>query len=191
MKLYVMRHGYAGESLSDPKAERQRPLKPEGREMVKAVANWMLANDEVPTIIFASPFERAKQTADIVGAIFGIGVDIVDDMAPNRPLDNRLLEFIGHGDLRRLMIVGHVDNTTPTFNRFGGKFRKSVRDSGDDKLIENSQPPASMADNGDYFGDWPPLVMAEARRLRIDRKTGEWNVRCRVRPSDLGLTDYT
>lgn len=159
MKLWIMRHGFAGDFIpNDTKAERNRPLKPEGKAMVKAIAQAMIDADEIPNVIFASPFERTKNTADIVGSMLLVQVNIVDDMAPNRPLEERLLEFMGHKEQKRIMLVGHVDNTTPAFENFGG--------------------------------DWEPLVMAEVRRVKIDRKSGEWTLKWGVKPSDLGLNDY-
>lgn len=160
MKLWVARHGYAGDFIPyDTKAERNRPLRPEGRKMVQAIAAAMADADECPKVIFASPFERTKQTADIIGSFLMVQVNIVDDLAPNRPLEERLLEFMGHKEQKRIMIVGHVDNTTPAFNNLGS-------------------------------GKWEPLVMGEVRRLKIDRKTGDWKLKWGVKPSDLGLEDH-
>ena len=159
----MARHGFAGDFIpDDTKAERNRPLKPEGRKMVQAIAEAMADADEIPKVIFCSPFERTKQTADIIGSFLTVQVNVVDDLAPNRPLEERLLEFMGHKEQKRIMIVGHVDNSTPAFNDFGSS-------------------------DG---SDWKPLVMGEVRRLKIDRKTGEWALKWCVRPSDLGLKDH-
>jgi phosphohistidine phosphatase SixA len=162
LKLWIGRHGFAGDYSTDPKKERERPLKPEGIEMVRAVAQAMDDADEIPNVIFSSPFVRAVQTADILGKQFGIRVNNVDDLSPDRPLEDRILELMSHKEITRLMLVGHTDNTEPAFNNFGSK-------------------------NGD---DFEPLVMAEVRRLKIDRKSGQWKVRWGVKPSDLWLKDY-
>jgi phosphohistidine phosphatase SixA len=162
VKLWVMRHAYAGDFSEDPKKERERPLKPEGVEMAKAVAGAMSEAGEEPKVIFASPFVRTTSTADIVGKALGIQVNIIDDLAPNRPLEDRVLELMGHDAMKRIMIVGHVDNTTPALDGFG-------------------------SDDG---SKWKDLVMAEVRRLKIDRKTGAWRVKWGVKPSDLGLEDH-
>lgn len=160
MRLYVARHAFAGAFSTDPKKERERPLTPEGVAMAKAVAAAMLDADEIPSVIFASPFMRTTQTADIYGKTLGIQVNAIDDLAPNRPLEDRILELMTHKEVKGFMILGHVDNTTPAFNNFGG----------DD--------------------DWDDLVMAEVRRVKIDRKTGAWKLRWSIKPSELGLKDY-
>lgn len=154
-----MRHGYAGDPAADPKRERERPLLPEGRATVTAIAKAMLSADEIPNVIFTSPFARTTQTADIVGKLLQVQVNVVDDLAPNRPLEDRLLELMSHGAISRLMVVGHVDNTTPAFENFGGDTK------------------------------WKDLWMGEVRRLKIDRKSGEWSLKWCVKPSDLGLKD--
>ncbi len=191
MKMYMGRHSFAGPSNKDPKKERERGLTDAGVAIATAIANEMGANDEVPNVIFSSPFFRAQQTADLYGKILGVRVNIIDDVAPNRPMDDRIVELMAHGDLRKFMIVGHHDNTTPAMNLFGGRMGKEKRDD-DDKLrkalgYEDSSTPGS---DGTNKGDWVPLVMSEVRRLRMDRKTGQWKVRWRLRPSDIGLKDY-
>lgn len=173
MKLYVMRHGPAGPADDDPKVERERPLLPKGRKLVQTVADAMADAGEVPNVGFASPLARATQTADIIGAALGFQVNAIDDLAPNRPLEDRILEMMSHGEVKRMLIVGHVDNTSPAFSNLGGDMGKCARDS----------------DKSD--GDWPDLVKGEVRRLRIDRKTGKWKCRWRLLPSDLGFPDET
>lgn len=161
MRLHVMRHAYAGEFSEDPKKERERPLTSEGRQMAIAVAKAMIDADEIPNIIFASPFFRTTQTADIIGKLLGVQVNTIDDLSPNRPIEDRLLELMSHKEQKRLMIVVHHDNSTPAFNHF------------------------AEDDNA-----WDPLVMAEVRRVKIDRDSGKWKLRWGVKPSDLGLKDY-
>jgi phosphohistidine phosphatase SixA len=169
MKLYLMRHGYAGPGSPDPKRERERPLLPEGQRMARAIAKAMADAGELPNYIFASPFARAIQTADIVAKTWndlGLAgdnpyqVNVIDDLAPQRPLEPQVLDIIGFQDIKRVMLVGHKDNTTPMMQSFGGDAK------------------------------WKDLVMAEVRRVRMDRKTGAWKLRWCLRPSDLGLKDY-
>jgi phosphohistidine phosphatase SixA len=160
MRLYVGRHSYAGDFSPDPKKERERPLTPEGVTIAKSMAAALATADEVPSVIFASPFARTVQTADIYGKILGVQVNSIDDLSPNRPLEDRILELMTHKQVKGFMIVGHVDNTTPAFNNFGGDV------------------------------DWDDLVMGEVRRVKIDRKTGAWKLKFQLKPSDIGLKDY-
>lgn len=194
MKIYAARHAFAGNSVKDPQKERERPLTDEGIAIAKAMAGEMADADEVPSVIFASPFARAQMTADIYGKILGIRVNIIDDLAPNRPLDGQLLNLMAHGDLRRFMILGHHDNQTPAFNQLGGKMAKEKRDDDDDLRTAlgyaKGSSPSDKDEDDKQRGDWVPLVMAEVRRLKIDRTTGQWKVKWRLRPSDVGMKDY-
>lgn len=164
MRLHIGRHCYAGDPLTDPKAERERPLTPEGVKMAKAIAAAMLDAGEIPNVIFCSPFIRAQQTADIYGRVLGVtNVLNLGDLAPWRPLTPTLASLIGVRGaerMRRVMCVGHVDNTTPT-----------MQDLATDEK-------------------WKPLVMGEVRRVEIDRDSLEWSLQWRICPSDLGLQDY-
>lgn len=159
MKLYVMRHGYAGKPESDPAAERDRPLLAEGRATVLAIAKEMSNQDEIPNVIFCSPFARTVQTADIVGKALGIQVNVIGDLAPMRPLEETVATLVGYDKLKRVLLVGHVDNTTPSMNELGGDTK------------------------------WDDLVMGEVRRVKIDRKDATWKLKWALKPSDLGLKD--
>jgi phosphohistidine phosphatase SixA len=164
VKVWLARHSWAGPSLPDPAKERERPLLPEGIKIAKAIAQAMLDAGELPNTIFTSPFARAIQTSDIYGKAFGVGVNVIGDLAPQRPLTPTLQELLsikGEEKLKKAMLVGHVDNTTP-----------------------------AMLDLDTDGEGWDDLVMGEVRRLRIDRKTLEWDIRWCVKPSDLGMKDH-
>lgn len=176
MKLFVARHSDAGAFIpDDPKAERDRPLTSKGKKLVQAVAGAMADAGEIPTVGFASPLIRTSQTADMLGALLLFQVNIMDDLAPNRPLEDRLLEMMMHGELRKFLIVCHVDNTTPAFEHFGGDMGDCYRDQ-DEDTIGNPR-------------HWAPLVKGEIRRIKIDRKTGRWTCKWRLLPSDVGFAD--
>lgn len=175
MKLYVIRHAFAGDKSDDPRKERERGLTNVGVEMANAAAQAMIDADETPKVIFCSPFERTVETADILGKAFGVSVNIIGDLAPDRPLETEILSLLGHDRLKRIGIVVHSDNTGPAFDKFGGTMLDCAR-KGDDKITEDS-------------GYWPMLKMAEARRLNIHREFGYWECAWRWCPSDSGLED--
>lgn len=174
MKLWLGRHSFAGATLAkrgdsdkplqgatDPKGERDRPLTAEGVRMAKAIARAMRDADELPNVIFASPYIRALQTADIYGTILQVRVNIVGDFSPDRPLAKALLGLMAQdAALKRIMVVAHVDNTTPAMEFFGGDVT------------------------------WDDLVMSEVRRVEIDRDKGSWELQWGIKPSDLGMKDY-
>lgn len=160
MKLWVQRHGYAGPTSKDPKKERDRSLQPEGIKIVTAIANAMGDLDEIPKVIFSSPFQRAIETADIVGKILGVQVNVIGDLSPMRPLEDMILGLVAHHEQKRIMLVGHKDNTGPAMNQLGGN------------------------------DEWEDLVKGEVRRVRFDRDDGSWKLKWALKPSDLGLKDY-
>lgn len=164
MQLWIGRHAHAGSPSDDPKTERERPLTPEGVRMAKALASAMLDAGEVPKTIFCSPFVRAQQTADIYGRALGVSQVVnLGDLAPWRPLTPTLASLIGVKGaerMKRLMIVGHVDNVSPC-----------MQDLATDEK-------------------WKPSVMGEVRRVEIDRDSLEWSIKWCIRPSDIGLKDY-
>ena len=154
-----MRHGYAGDPSADPKKERDRELLPEGIATVKAVVRAWQDTDDLPKVIFCSPFARAQHTADIVGKMLKLQVNVIGDLAPMRPLKPGILSLLSSGLIGRVLLVCHKDNTTPAFQDFKGD------------------------------SDWTDLVMGEVRRVSMDRKTGSWCLKWSLKPSDVGYAD--
>lgn len=160
MKLWIMRHGDAGEVSDDPEKERERPLTEEGEKTIEAIAKGMADADEVPNVIFASCFTRTQQTGDIVGKALEVPVDLLDELAPHLPLARWLMGLIQSEDLKRVMIVGHHDNLEPCFEE-----------------LSDGQTP------------FEELAKGEVRRFDVDRDTGEWQEEWRLKPSDVGFED--
>jgi phosphohistidine phosphatase len=82
MKLYLLRHGDAGER-GDPKFsnDAERPLSFKGRERTKLLAHALRSWEISFDVIWSSPLVRARQTAEIVA--HGLRL-------------HRRLEFTGH-----------------------------------------------------------------------------------------------
>ncbi|HEY2516974.1 MAG TPA: phosphoglycerate mutase family protein [Polyangiaceae bacterium] len=160
MRVYFMRHSLAGAPRDDPREERERPLTDKGRDLAKAIAQQMGEVGEIPNVIFASPYQRAIDTADIVGAELGLEVAVIGDLAPVRPLAPGILQIIGDGKVKRPLFVGHHDNTTPLMN-----------------------------DDLEGADQWLPLVKGEVRRVKMRRKDGQWSLKWCLCPSDLGFRD--
>lgn len=120
MRVYLVRHGDAGDYSSDPATERSRALTLQGRKAAEQVAMAMGKMGEVPAVIVASPFARAQQTADIMGRVLGAPVGLDDALQPHLPIERWLLRQARMG-LRRLMVVGHHDNMVPGLEALGEK----------------------------------------------------------------------
>lgn len=109
MKLYIARHGEAGNAPRDD----IRALTERGREQTRTVYRQALARELAsPAILVMSPYRRARQTADIANRLFHPEHTLVaEELTPDQPLP-RLVDFIESlvhqipGDAA-VMLVGH------------------------------------------------------------------------------------
>ncbi len=86
MTLYFVRHGESTWNVEGRfQGRRDVPLSPLGMRQAEAVAAVM-ASTEHPRAIVSSPLQRARRTAEAIGAACGLPIDI----------DDRLME-ISHG----------------------------------------------------------------------------------------------
>jgi len=115
MRLLLVRHGQAMDKSDDP----TRPLTPRGREEVARVAAHAVSGLGLgPARILHSGKTRARETAEILGAVLGGPVEETDGLAPN---DDPAI-WIGRvgdqvdGEAPDLMLVGHL----PHLERLAG-----------------------------------------------------------------------
>lgn len=169
-KLWVARHCYAGNPSADPKVERERPLMPEGRATAKAVAQAMIKAGEIPYVVFCSPYQRTIETSDIICRTF----NAMGAYATKQPM--------------QVNVIGGLAPQRPIEKEILGLLA-----NGEQKRIllvchkDNTTPAMNNLDDG----KWKDLVMGEVRRVRMNRDTGAWKLRWSMKPSDLGLKDYT
>ena len=106
MELYIIRHGIAEDS--NPGGDSQRVLTDTGKKKVRKMAKFLEKKVQFEMLI-TSPYVRARQTADIVAAIFGIKGDAFiksETLLPDTPLDEVITEINSIGR-ERVGIVGH------------------------------------------------------------------------------------
>ncbi|WP_323750937.1 phosphohistidine phosphatase SixA [Marinobacter sp.] len=117
MQLIIMRHGEAGRHSLD----HERELTEVGRKQAVIVAEQIANSDSKPSLIWYSPYIRARQTAAIVADILGCPMQeksfITPDDDPGRCLDALLenkespLMLVSHmplvGSLTTLLSDGH------------------------------------------------------------------------------------
>lgn len=173
MKIYAIRHGYAGDYIGkdesanfvhNPK-DLARVLLPEGIAAAKAVAQWMQDNDQVPNAIYYSPVMRAVQTAKIIGRTLGVKCTEEPNLAIDKPWEMVVKRLAADDTMKRIALVAHSDNTVPGLRALNFL-------SGADKFSVD------------------PIAMAELRILKVDRDSFTWDEQQRVLPSDLGQADY-
>jgi phosphohistidine phosphatase len=111
MELYILRHGLAGE-FGDPRYpdDSQRPLTAEGKRKMLQAALGMKALGLSFDLAFASPYLRARQTAEIVCRQLDCMeiLQITENLEPGRnPL--KAINEINDRNLHssRVLITGH------------------------------------------------------------------------------------
>jgi len=111
MELYILRHGLAGE-FGDPSYpdDSQRPLTAEGRRKMHQAALGMKALGLKFDLAFASPYLRARQTAEIVCRQLDCLdiLQITENLEPGRD-PRKLIAEINQNDLKNksVLIAGH------------------------------------------------------------------------------------
>src|ERR1051325_8734008 len=94
MEIYILRHGIAVErGTPGYKKDSDRPLTKEGEDKMRQIAEAMLAMALKFDLILSSPFERAKQTAQIVAGELDEEVTYTDFLAPGGNASELLAEI--------------------------------------------------------------------------------------------------
>ncbi|MBB3240411.1 phosphohistidine phosphatase [Pseudomonas sp. Tn43] len=102
MKLWVLRHGEAEPHGTRPDSERTLTLK--GREEVLRAAAYLMGKPL--TAIYASPYQRAQETAEIVRAALNFAPEIrtVDWLTPDTDPDKVAEQLVSVSDV---LLVSH------------------------------------------------------------------------------------
>jgi len=111
MNLYLLRHGIAVDR--DPQCfpdDSRRPLSLKGEDRVKLIGDAMKALELSFDHIFASPYLRASQTAELVAAALGLKkvVEYRDELAPDGD-PKALVRHMGKLEpaAENVLLVGH------------------------------------------------------------------------------------
>jgi phosphohistidine phosphatase len=102
MKLWVLRHGEAEPHGTRPDSERTLTVK--GREEVLRAAAQLIGKPL--TAIYASPYQRAQETAEIVRTTLGFAPEIrtVDWLTPDTDPDKVAEQLVSVSDV---LLVSH------------------------------------------------------------------------------------
>src|SRR2546421_12336989 len=91
LKLYLIRHGHAGDPDRWEGHDDSRPLSERGRRDLRRTAA-VLARRETIDILCTSPLVRAVQTAEIVAQALEIDeVEVLEELRPDVPVQAVLL----------------------------------------------------------------------------------------------------
>ena len=109
MRILIIRHADAGDR--DPAIwpdDSLRPLSPRGRKRHRRVAKRLRRQDLVPTLLLASPWLRAWQTAEITAEVTGCPSVMACEALADTPNLERIAAAIGRQDHRAIVaLVGH------------------------------------------------------------------------------------
>jgi phosphohistidine phosphatase len=102
-RLYLVQHGQAKAESEDP----ERPLTDQGVDEVTRVARHCVERLAVrPTRLLHSGKTRARQTAEIWGALLGIDAEAADALAPND--DPTIWAERVEAETDDVLLVGHL-----------------------------------------------------------------------------------
>lgn len=106
--LYLLRHGKSDWSENVP--DFDRPLNARGRRAAGLIGHWMVQHDAKPERIVCSPAQRARQTAEKIGAAIQINtLDIEwDDRIYEVDVQTLLSVLADYAsEPQSVMLIGH------------------------------------------------------------------------------------
>jgi phosphohistidine phosphatase len=111
MRLSFLRHGIAADrGRSEYENDSERPLTPKGERQIRRIAKGIQAAGLSYDLILASPYLRAKQTAEIVAQVLSTpeGVLLADALTPEsnprQLIDALRTDYHAQQDV---LVVGH------------------------------------------------------------------------------------
>jgi phosphohistidine phosphatase len=107
MRLYLMRHGPAGNGATWTGDDRLRPLTEKGVRRMRAAADGLKRLHPSIDVLLTSPLARARQTADLVGEALNLPVEENEALAPGFSLAHLAGLFTIYTDAHGLMLFGH------------------------------------------------------------------------------------
>jgi phosphohistidine phosphatase len=116
MELILWRHADAGDALTDPQADMNRPLSARGRRHADRIARWLHGRVPDRLIVISSPALRARQTADALGR-----KTIIDDRLAPGCGAQAYLEVAGWPEgpdarHRHVIVIGHQPEIGQAFS---------------------------------------------------------------------------
>lgn len=104
-RLLIMRHGEAGPGSPDI----YRPLTERGLDETRRVGAWLAGRDDLAGLrLLASPYRRARQTADAIAEALGHEVESLSILTPDDPPQAVADWLLEQPDDRPLILVSHM-----------------------------------------------------------------------------------
>ncbi|PJF24132.1 MAG: phosphohistidine phosphatase SixA, partial [Phototrophicales bacterium] len=114
MRLYFFRHGVAQPREIPGILDHQRKLTDVGAQRVWRAARALKLLGVKPSRLYSSPLIRARQTADILGQVLGVAVQVRSEVGPgfNAAATASLVRDLGRDD--EAIFVGHEPDFSQT-----------------------------------------------------------------------------
>jgi phosphohistidine phosphatase len=108
MKLYFMRHGIAADR-DDTDDDAKRALTAKGVKRMQKAARGVKSLALTFDRILTSPYERARQTARIIGQVLKLdeSVEEIDALCPGHSAQELLSVLGAYADTKNILLVGH------------------------------------------------------------------------------------
>jgi phosphohistidine phosphatase len=109
MQILIIRHADAGDrNPTEWPDDSLRPLSPRGRKRHRRVARRLRRRELVPTLLLASPWLRAWQTAELTASLTGGPAPVACEALAATPELLRIAAAIGKPDTGAIVaLVGH------------------------------------------------------------------------------------
>jgi len=106
-KIYLVRHGIAGNPEEWKGPDDSRPLSGKGRRKFRETARAFARLGDRIDLLCTSPLVRAVQTAEILADALELNdVDVLEELRPDVPVQG-LLERVAGLEVKRVALVGH------------------------------------------------------------------------------------
>jgi len=160
VRVYLMRHGDAGDKHLWQGSDAERPLSELGIERTRAAAEHFARTQFRPSKMMTSPLARALQTADIVAEVLGVQecVEVDERLAPGfdiRAFRRILKENAGE---ERLLLIGHEPSLSAVIEEVMGGGAIILKKGGVARLdIDELTPPRgrlAWLDAPSLFARW-------------------------------------
>jgi phosphohistidine phosphatase len=126
MILYFLRHCSAGESMSDPKKDKKRPLDETGVKQSHSVGRALAALEVQPELVISSPLTRAMQTASLVANELGFEnkIQVETALTPQASYSDFVDMLRRVSSAESVIVVGHNPNLSDFLGKtIGGRSR--------------------------------------------------------------------
>jgi phosphohistidine phosphatase len=108
MKLYILRHGDAGEPGETQFKDTERALTPKGIQRTKQLAHALREMEISFAVIMSSPLTRARQTAEIIARGTEKKVDLTDALTLSGDMEKLVAQITMIRPVpESVLLVGH------------------------------------------------------------------------------------